>query len=151
MAWRCIITFILVSFLSFPSTGISQANTEINPELLPLFYKLWKDSAFGKSPARIERAGWVVQRENGELIIEPWPTSGERNKEYWRGPVPEGTIAQAHTHTVITDPKPAPKDIELAKRTGLPLYTISGQGIWMVDSGGKITRVADHQWYRNLR
>ncbi len=69
--------------------------------------------------------------------IRRWPTSRERNREYWQGPVPLKTIALARTHAVVTDPKPARKD-SYRGRIGLPLYIISGTGIWKVTPDGKI-------------
>jgi hypothetical protein len=140
---------LFFSILLYCSSAISEE--QLNPKLLSTFYDLWKDSAFGQDPNRTERAVWILQSSAGSFECKRWPASSERNKEFWHGPMPQKTIAQAHTHTVKTDPKPSWKDIQLSRRIGLPLYTISGSGIWMATPDGKITQLADSKWYRKLQ
>lgn len=143
------LSILFVSILLYCSPLIADEQ-QLNPKLLSTFYDLWKESAFGQDPNRTERAVWILQSSPGSFECKRWPTSAERNREYWYGPMPQHTIAQAHTHTVMADPRPAPKDIQLSRRIGVPLYTISGSGIWIVTPDGKITQLADSKWYRNL-
>ena len=129
------------------SSLIAGEKQSMNPQLLSAFFDLWKDSGYGQNPDRIERAEWILGSGSGSLEFRRWPTSGERNKEFWHGPIPQKTIAQAHTHTVMADPKPSRKDVDLSRRIGVALYTISGRGIWMVTPDGHIRQTADSRWY----
>lgn len=143
-------TICLFAVLFYCSSLIAQDTQGVDTQLLSLFYDLWKDSAFGRDPNRTERAAWILETGPTAFDCKRWPTSGERNTEYWRGPMPQRTIAQAHTHTVMADPRPARKDVELSERMGVPVYAISGFGVWMATPDGKIARIADSKWYQGL-
>src|SRR5262245_57503693 len=97
---------LLVMVLSVPF-----CSAEMDPQLVPIFYELWKDSGFGKDPNRTERAAWIVRNGSGDNQVIRWRTSGSRNAEYWSGLMPDNTLLLAHTHTVMADPKPSRKDI----------------------------------------
>jgi len=79
-----------------------------------------------------------------------WPRSAERNKELWKGPVPLSTIAQVHTHTDQADPKPAGKDVALAKQIGIPVYTVSRSGIWVAKPDGTVHQLSGPVWYKTM-
>lgn len=143
-------SFCVLAILFLCASLTSGTEQGLDSQRLSLFYDLWKDSAFGRDPNRTERAEWILQTDAATMGCRRWPTSGERNSEFWHGAMPEGTVAQAHTHTVMADPRPAPKDVELSKRTGIPVYTISGVGVWMVTPDGKVTRMADAKWYSTV-
>lgn len=118
-----------------------------NCETLAFFYNLWEESAFGKAPNRIERAAWIIQ-ENGTSQFQRWPQSGERNKELWKGPIPENVIAQVHTHPANRDPRPSNNDAAFARKVNVPVYTITGSGIWRVTPEGKIAKLMAAEWHR---
>jgi hypothetical protein len=63
----------------------------------------------------------------------------------------QNAVAQVHIHTVIADPKPARKDIELCRKIRLPMFVISGKGIWTVHPDGKVVHLYDSDWYRPLK
>lgn len=136
---------ILVCRFTFAEDGMVS-----RPQVLNMMYGLWQDSGFGKDPNRAERAAWVVNDSVGGYLCIRWPRSDERNRELWRGEVPPNTIGQVHTHPVNVDPRPSRKDIALAIRTGMPIYTISDRGIWMADSYGAIYQVCTSNWYKDL-
>ena len=138
-------TFVF-ALLFFRPSLMAADKTEIDPQLLSDFYDLWKASEFGQHPNRTERAAWILQGDTGHIVLR-WTTSGENSRELWHGPIPECTIAQAHTHPVKSDPRPSANDIELSRRVGVPLYTISSSGIWMVTPLGEIRQIADSKWY----
>src|SRR5262245_5965823 len=121
-----------------------------NPDVLKMMYGIWKDSAFGKDPNRTERAAWIIHDSNNGFDCIRWPRSAARNREFWYGSVPHNTVEQIHTHSVIVDPRTAYKDIILAKRVGIPIYTISANGIWMADRDGTVKKVYGPEWYRNV-
>lgn len=119
-------------------------------DVLVHFYQLWEDSSFGQDPNRTERSAWIVRNSGGKNECRKWPRSADRNKEFWTGPVPYNTVAQAHTHTVAVDPKPSQNDRIFSNRTNTPLYTISGKGIWKVTPDGEITKEANQDWWKEL-
>lgn len=119
-------------------------------EILTHFYDLWKDSGFGQDPKRTERSAWIIQHSDNTYECQRWPRSDAPNKEFWTGPVPYNTVAQAHTHTSAVDPKPSQNDRKFANRTNVILYTISGKGIWKITPDGEVTREANQDWWKGL-
>jgi len=139
----------LVLLLALPA--FAGESVSVDDHILSIFYDLWNDSAFGRDPNRTERAGWLIRHERSEYSCVRWKTSGERNHEFWRGPVPPNAIAQIHTHTVIADPRPSRKDIELTRRIGLQMFVVSGSGVWSVLPDGKIVQVSNSDWWKPYR
>src|SRR5262249_16808247 len=123
------------------------ADSDIS-KMLPYFYDLWKETGFGTDPAATERAVWIIRSEQGGIHFHRWPASGERSKEIWVGDLQKNLVAQAHTHPAKKDPKPSVGDCGLSKKINLPIYTISGNGIWKVTPDGMVTLAADRNWYK---
>jgi len=144
-----LLIFVLVLFLAAPV--FAQDVLTVNDSLLTLFYDLWKDSGFGHNPYHVERAAWIYLEESGEYGQLRWPQSEEPNKEFWIGPIPRLAIAQAHTHPVVTDPRPSSHDVDVCKRLAIPLYTISGSGIWVVTPDGKMVQILPSNWWTKYR
>lgn len=149
---------LLLSALFFPFSVSLRAEsnakrmngyTEI-AVLLPPFYSLWKDSAFGNDPNRTERAAWILRKSDGNMEFVRWPRSGAWAMELWVGPVPEGIVGQAHTHPSMRGPMPSDADRALSKRMNVPLYTISVHGIWKATPDGKTTKIEGYNWYKKL-
>lgn len=138
------ICFLLVLFI-LPSVLL--ADESLSPQLGDIFYRLWKDSAFGKDPNRTERAAWILEVSDRYELLR-WPTSGARSQEFWRGPVPAYTIAQAHTHPANSQGEPSSNDIALCRKIGVPIYTISEHGIWVVTPDGAVRKLANSEWHR---
>jgi hypothetical protein len=132
------------------NASVAHAEEKLACETLRFFYTLWQASAFGKAPTGIERAAWILRDANGNLQFQRWPSSGARNKEFWKGDVPENAVAQVHTHPEHRDPRPSSNDTEFAKKMAVPVYTITSQGVWVVSPEGKIEKVADSTWHRDL-
>lgn len=120
-------------------------------ELLPAFYQLWKDSAFGNDPNRTERAAWIIRKSDGTIEFVRWRRSGAWASEVWVGPLPENIVAQAHTHPTKRDPMPSYTDRSLSKRRNVPVYAISVHGIWKATPDGKLTKITGNNWYKPLR
>lgn len=118
-------------------------------ENLSSFYRLWKDAGFGNDPNRTERAAWVILGPGGSYSFERWPSSGARNSEIWRGPIPGNAVAQVHTHTAIADEKPSRSDTRAAQRTGMTIYVISSKGIWSVSPNGLKKKQSSQPWQRD--
>jgi hypothetical protein len=151
------LSFVLLFLPIFNESSYAQSNSVVAindndiPDLLPSFYQLWKDSAFGNDPNRTERAAWIIRKDDGSLGFHRWRRSGAWAREIWVGPLPENIVGQAHTHPAKRDPMPSPKDKSLSQNTNLPLYTISERGIWRVTPDGKLTKIAGNNWYIELR
>lgn len=139
--------FVLCALvILLPCIGFAE-ETQMPSQFGSIFYQLWKDSGFGKDPNRTERAAWVLLAQDDYKFLR-WPASGSRSQEYWRGPMPVHTIAQVHTHASNSQGQPSAKDIKLCREIGVPIYTISARGIWMVTPDGKIQKVADAGWHK---
>jgi hypothetical protein len=128
---------ILTLFFIGPA---SAADFEQSCEALINFYDLWHDSAFGWNPNGAERAAWILS-DHDTYRFQKWQCSGERNKEKWKGPVPDGLAGMVHTHPNRRDPRPSPADILMAKKLHIPVFIISKNGLWMSAPDGKISRV----------
>ena len=118
-------------------------------EKLTSFYGLWKDAAFGNDPNRTERAAWIILDSAGFYNFKRWPCSAERNKEIWKGQVPDHAIALVHTHTVIVDEKPSRQDVQVAQKLKITLYVISIKGIWSVAPNGQMKKQIGPHWDEN--
>jgi hypothetical protein len=155
-SFLCLMFSIQVSRAQSISEGLkSNPETAIKDidiaKLLPYFYQLWKDSAFGNDPNRTERAAWIIRKSDGIIEFVRWPSSGAWAREVWVGPPPENIVAQAHTHPAKRDPKPSSGDRSLSTRTNVPFYTISANGIWRVTTDGKMTKLTGNDWYEPVR
>jgi hypothetical protein len=123
--------------------GFCEAPDRLVCENLRLFYGLWKDSAFGMDPNRTEKAAWVILNSGGSFSFKRWPASGARNKEIWKGPVPDHAVALVHTHPVVVDEKPSHRDIQAAQKLRMVLYIISSKGIWSIAPNGQEKKQGD--------
>ena len=119
------------------------------------FFDLWRDSYYGKASLSYERATWIQFNETGGYEFLRWDKSSEMKEISWNEHVPSITwekkvppnvIALAHTHPVNVPPKPSPRDVEVAKKLNIYVYTISNDGIWKAAPDGTITREADYRW-----
>jgi hypothetical protein len=148
-----VLSFILFlqPFLCAQSNNDGAIKDEDISALLPSFYELWKDSAFGNDPNRTERAAWIIRNNDGSFKFHRWRSSGAWASETWVGALPENIVGQAHTHPTKRDPRPSPKDRSLSKKRNVSLYTISLHGVWRVDPEGKLTKVAGNNWNKPLR
>ena len=156
LSFLCLMFSIQVSRAqSISEASKSNPETAINDnditKLLPSFYQLWKDSAFGNDPNRTERAAWIIRKSDGTIEFVRWPRSGAWAREVWVGPPPENIVAQAHTHPAKRDSKPSSGDRSLSKRVNVPFYTISANGIWRVSTDGKMTKLTANDWFKPLR
>ena len=130
-----------------------------NPDVLKDFYCLWQKGGYGFSPT--ERSEWVTKSGNS-YGSTPWPWSAITGQETWKGPIPAGTIANAHTHpdrsnrTSRNDPRPSTLggvtgrgDQGSADVTNLPFYVVTANAIWKAVPHAKDSiQVADRDWWK---
>lgn len=85
-----------------------------------------------------------------------WPWSAESKKETWRGAIPTGTVANAHTHPNTASPKPSTTggitsrgDQGTADKIGLPVYVVTRNAIWKaVPDAKNPDQVASRDWWK---
>jgi hypothetical protein len=134
--------------LTISAAAVAEVEKELACETVTFFYSLWKDAAYGKDPNGIERAAWIIQKSDGPETFQKWRNSGERSKEFWRGPVPENVVALAHTHPNNRDYKPSYKDRNVAKRLRIHVYVISESGIWVSNPSGEISQLTKYEDFK---
>ena len=105
-----------------------------NQHVLDDLYCLWKKGGYGSNAT--ERSEWIIKNGNNYGSV-PWPWSAEVGKETWKGPLPVGTVAIAHTHPDKSSPKPSTTggntgrgDQGTADKIGLPVYVVTRNAIW---------------------
>jgi hypothetical protein len=86
-----------------------------------------------------EEGAFVVRNRDGLVYFVPWPPSRLRHMLFWRGRIPEGTIAIVHTHAPPMDGVVSKHDGATARRTGLPVYILTPRRI--VKTTGDATAV----------
>jgi len=114
-----------------------------------LCYQLWADTNFGWNNKQ-ERAAWVVRGSDGTVQWIEWNHKEGYTLTTWNKPVPEGTFAEVHTHKSMPNPEPTIDDVTTAQELKIPVYTVSGSGIWRVAANGEITKEADNNWYKTF-
>jgi hypothetical protein len=121
-----------------------------NDRVLHEMFLLWEKSGYGNFPT--ERSMWIVK--SGENIsFIPWPWSAESGREVWKGPIPKGAVAIAHTHPQNRSPKPSgdPGDQGTANRTNVPVYVVTRNAIWKaVPRAMEPVRVASDGWWQRF-
>ena len=121
----------------------------LESSLRPPAYRLWEEAGFG-GEAR-ECAAWVLAVDASHVRWQPWPDGRGYLQAHWKGPVPAGAVAIVHTHPAVVDPRPSSRDIETARRLGVPVYTVSRAGIWKAGPDGHVVAVGDKDWWRGCR
>jgi hypothetical protein len=145
----CVLSF-LVTFVVI-STAQSQSTAKPKSSMMILCYQLWQRTEFGWNEKQIERAAWVIRDGEGRFQWMEWPDWEERNKMRWKGAIPKGVVAQIHTHPNYSHPEPSKQDANVAKELHIPVYTVSGAGIWRVAPDGKITKEAGDNWHHKIK
>ena len=130
-----------------------------NQDVLRDLYCLWKLGGYGVRDT--ERSLWITNNA-GNYGSVPWPWSAESKTETWKGPLPVGTVADAHTHPdrSISLSKAGPQPSTTGGRTGkgdqgtadqigLPVYVVTGQAIWKAVPHAKApVQVAGQDWWK---
>jgi RHS repeat-associated protein len=127
-----------------------------NREVQIASFNLYKLQGFGFP--NTERSMWVTYKD-GKYGFVIWPWSADTAKETWKGPVPEGTIADVHVHPSSShyDPKPSPNDHDLAdgkqvKSLSVPVYVLHRTGIYEAVPGKKdAVQIRDDHWVKDFK
>jgi RHS repeat-associated protein len=110
--------------------------------------EMWRDAGYGFNLT--ERASWII--DSGTYNCMRWPWSATNKKETWNGPVPEGSVAIAHTHPTRVPSSsgtaasawPSSGDEDTAKHLGMPIYVISDIGVTKYDPKTKKQTQEEH-------
>ena len=127
-----------------------------DPKVRQYFYDLWRDSGYGSQDT--ERAAWIIKdSDTSGYVCRRWPWSASWRRETWKGPLPAGTVAQAHTHPSSASPRPStggtksdPRDDYTANLIHRPIYVITRNAIWKVDPEGHVTQEEGSNWRKGI-
>lgn len=97
--------------------------------------RLLDRSQYGLTP--YEAAAWIV-REGDDVVLRDWSFTRAYEKASWSGPPPAGALAIVHTHPLHADPRPSSGDAALARKLGLPVFTLTRNGLWAAQPDGTI-------------
>lgn len=92
-----------------------------------------------------ERGAFVVRNREGLVYFVAWPPSRIPHMLFWRGRIPEGTIAIVHTHAPPLSGVVSKHDAETARRTGIPVYILTPHRI-VKTTGDATVVVKKRKW-----
>jgi hypothetical protein len=85
-----------------------------------------------QGPEREAAAFLVVTEEGMRCVL--WPHDSRSRKQGFRGSIPAGTVAIAHTHPDRTELRePSAMDRLEARRLGMPIYVVTNWTIWVAE------------------
>ncbi|HUP64748.1 MAG TPA: Mov34/MPN/PAD-1 family protein [Thermoanaerobaculia bacterium] len=124
---------VFVPFSSLPAMTLDDRTTA-------LLADLYAKGGYGR--VAIERAAFLVAGEGGTVRCVLWPFAPEFQQASFRGTIPAGTLAIAHTHPNHL-PFPSAGDRALAREIGVPVLVLTRKGIMAaLPAGGAPVRLA---------
>lgn len=110
----------------------------MNQEVKKAFKKAWKISAAGTSS--VEGLVLIFRKPDGSLQARVQNSTNEMRQVSFRW-IPN-ILAVVHTHPNNVNPAPGGKDLLVADRFQIPVFTITDRGMFVYDPAtGKIIRV----------
>ena len=94
-----------------------------------------------------EAGAFLIEDERG-LTCQRWPERGRR-RVTWRGPLPRGVMAIAHTHPGNA-PLPSRHDREEAERLRIPFIVVSSYRVTAILEDGSTVVLGEPGWSRDL-
>ena len=116
-----------------PDAAFSEKGRDLLQDALPCLRSVLERSRFR------EAAAWLVEPPlpGGELGCLAWPPTEEAWVARWSGPLPRGLLGQVHSHSVRApaslwkaSPRPSEQDCKTARRLGIPVLTVSPDGVY---------------------
>lgn len=104
------------------------------PGVLECFSDLLRQGGYGFR--EVEYAAFLIHDDNERYRCMAWPFSLGYHRQQFRGAVPYGTIAIAHTHPYAL-PEPSSGDGATARRLALPIFVLTPRNIYLVTSRGE--------------
>jgi len=118
--------------IAYPFNGKTMERQDIKA----CFEHLFAAAYFGKAP--VERAAFLVLQDGGSLACQDWPPTFSFKSERWDGPIPDGTVAIAHTHPARLR-QPSRDDIAAAEQLGIPVFVVTEGWIAMAAPDSTVT------------
>ncbi|MGH9458509.1 MAG: hypothetical protein ACRD2J_12830 [Thermoanaerobaculia bacterium] len=137
-AWVAALLAVALSPAALPALELDTADVALLADLLA-------EGGYGRLP--IERAAFLVLTPGGERRCVLWPVTAELRAARFRGTIPPGTFAIAHTHP-LDQPNPSPGDIATAESLGLPVIVITPRRIAAAVPFGGTEVLATGWWSR---
>jgi hypothetical protein len=104
----------------------------------------------GTRGPEMEAAAFLVSTEQGMKCVL-WPHDRRARTQAFRGAIPPGTVAIAHTHPDRADLRePSKVDLLEARRTGLPIYVVTNWTIWLADPDTGRPKEIAFTWKRDI-
>ena len=96
-----------------------------------------------------EVAAFIVRDASGGTTCRLWPHTANLRSEHYRGGIPTGAVAVAHTHPLYAE-QPSRGDVAESKRIGLPIYVITRWNLYVVDprTGERVLLIVHKNWMR---
>jgi RHS repeat-associated protein len=104
-----------------------------------------------------EIAAWGRKNGDGSYKLELWPTDRSKSGQAtWHGPIPDWVILQVHTHPLrgpsgqAYQQSPSPVDIGLADKRDLPVFVLTREEVYVVNTEGDVYTLTDGKdlWWR---
>jgi proteasome lid subunit RPN8/RPN11 len=148
----CVVAVTIVSIIpalvaANPAEPLDLRSVGSDPSLLTSFRDLVLMAASSGSDQ--EAAAFLVREADGIVRCVPWPRRAGFRTERYRGVLPDGTVAIAHTHPHGWE-RPSSGDVEEARRIGLPIFVLSRWHIYAVDpaTGRSVVVIEKKNWSR---
>lgn len=134
---------------SWDPTGFDEV-TE-NKVNLAFFAYLYKQAGIGMKDT--ERSSYLLG-EPSNTWYYPWTSSNQRHKDTFKGTLPQGIYANAHSHpnSGIAEPSTGRRsrensDLKMAQRMDIDVYTLHRDGIFKVTPDNEVSQEEDLSWF----
>ena len=114
--------------------------SKIDDSVVKAFQLAWKNS--GNGTLSVEGVVLIFANPDGsyKALLESYTNQSRKFSFKWNPAI----LAIVHTHPNDNDPKPSRQDLALADRFGVPIFTLTGSGMFMYDpSTRKISKIKD--------
>jgi hypothetical protein len=136
--FRLILTIALILILPAESRATIDERLLEEEAVRDFFQALMR--AGGNGYRQVERGGFLRLLPDGTYEGQMWPFAPTVREAGFRGKIPSGTIAIAHTHPRDT-PHPSTHDIAVAKRLSIPVVVLTPRWITVVEPDGTLRRI----------
>jgi hypothetical protein len=111
----------------------SYAISKFNSEMVKEFGKIWRQS--GNGSGQTEGVVLILRMADGTYSARSQGSTNEFKRFTFRWH--PATIAIVHTHPNTSDPRPQLDDIKVADKYGVPVFTVTSQGMYVYDPSAK--------------
>ena len=138
MQLRFVLAVALVLALPAESQAAIDERLFQQEEVREFFRELMR--AGGNGRRLYERGGFIRLLPDGKYRTQIWPFAPAVREATFKGTIPPGTIAIAHTHPREI-PHPSLHDQQVAKRLAIPVLVLTPRFITIAEPDGTIRRM----------